>query len=684
MRTLLSAITLAVASLFVVSCINNDVYDPNRKVDDDPTLDLSFSFALKTSKNISLSAYNATGKPGKGVLFNVYVENPGTNEGISHEVEPVYTGYTNNQGVLQARITVPGNVKQLYVHPVTSGYGQVQTVDVAESMSLSFYGVAFPALTETRAAIDVSDTPISPRYNINSPFGNNGVGDKGILIPGKSPLITSEELSTDFVNLVNSWYPEKKFEDEEAIKESSDLVVMDNNGTEVWITYIGDGNFGVHYSSLLYYNYKEGELTSNSDVYKGENNTTGLRMTMAFPNVSSRDCPSGIKVQLLYWDKDKGEYNTIFPKGTHIGFAFARSSYLTGPVHNPKSFSFSAPRNPQVSSSTSNPGYPDYELFYSTPALNGGGLDKANAIIRSCPDYNCIVAGMDARYWDDVDNDRDFNDVLLKITTASPGAIAPDNEIIPEPVPAFDAQHGTLAFEDLWPWKGDYDFNDLVVNYTYKRIKNASGINEIQLSLKPVARGGAVKSGFGIELPFSAGMIKEVTGAVLEAGNDKATLIVWDDTNGAFGGPGIINTYKSLGYNDIPATEVTITLQNPLTDAEADYMKFNPFVYVNGDRGHEIHLVDFAPTSKMDASLFGTGLDRSDASQGIYYRMDNTYPWALDIPRTSSSSPSWRYPLESEDIAGAYLNYERWSQDKTNYNWFDASLPGNADTDKLY
>jgi hypothetical protein len=32
--------------------------------------------------------------------------------------------------------------------------------------------------------------------------------------------------------------------------------------------------------------------------------------------------------------------------------------------------------------------------------------------------------------------------------------------------------YGTLAYEDLWPSKGDYDFNDLVVDYDFNIVKN--------------------------------------------------------------------------------------------------------------------------------------------------------------------------------------------------------------------
>jgi hypothetical protein len=35
---------------------------------------------------------------------------------------------------------------------------------------------------------------------------------------------------------------------------------------------------------------------------------------------------------------------------------------------------------------------------------------------------------------------------------------------------------GTLAFEDLWPSTGDYDFNDLVVDYDFKIIKTIKNL----------------------------------------------------------------------------------------------------------------------------------------------------------------------------------------------------------------
>lgn len=700
MKKNLIFISLGVTLLTVFSCMDKDVYDPGKEKNENDELDLTFNFALKSEKAVTLTATDAFGSPQAGVQFNIYLENPCTEEGISHDAVPAYTGYTGKDGALSASISLPHGIKQLYVYPATAGFGEMRTTEVMDNISLHFQSVPFPVASTTRAAgtraFDASQIVpkrIAKRYNIFSPYLAGAADANGVLIPGGSPLVSKETLDNGFLNQINSWYPELSFQSEELLKSSSDIIVTDDNGAEVWVTYISDGGFCINnpfvYTSVLYYNYEPGDLTSVSDVYKGEPangsfNTTGLRMTLLFPNIHSRLCPAGLRVQLLYWDQSEEAYSSVFPKGTHIGFVTARSSYKKEfkAIDDADAYWFAQP----VSAASPNSHCPTYELFYSTPCLNGKGLNMTNAITRVCSDYNCIVVGMDVRYWDDVKSDRDFNDALFKVVANPPEGIVPENGIDPDPVLPFDAQYGTLAFEDLWPSRGDYDFNDFVVDYTYNRIKpSAAGITELRLSFRPLARGASKAIGFGIELPFPAGMVKNVEGATLESGNDNATLIVWNNTDEAFQGRGgILNTRKgSPRVEPIPAN-VKVTLSTPLSDAEVKFLKFNPFIFVEGNRGHEVHLVDYAPTFKVDNSLFGTLDDRSDAGKRIFYRMDNTYPWALDIPRTSSSASSWRYPAESENITETYLNYEKWVKDKTDNGWFDSSVPGNVDSDKLY
>ena len=40
--------------------------------------------------------------------------------------------------------------------------------------------------------------------------------------------------------------------------------------------------------------------------------------------------------------------------------------------------------------------------------------------------------------------------------------------------------------------------------------------------------------------------------------------------------------------------------------------------------------------------------------KGYYYRMDNDYPWALDIPSSNNSLNNlWRYPIEGKGVSEA-------------------------------
>ncbi|GAB5409020.1 MAG: hypothetical protein BalsKO_13850 [Balneolaceae bacterium] len=75
----------------------------------------------------------------------------------------------------------------------------------------------------------------------------------------------------------------------------------------------------------------------------------------------------------------------------------------------------------------------------------------------------------------------------------------------------------TLLFEDMWPLKGDYDFNDLVVYYNLRYKKNADNkIVGIDYTYNIAAIGGIKNSSFYVRLldnnlnPFSQSIIETV------------------------------------------------------------------------------------------------------------------------------------------------------------------------------
>ena len=50
----------------------------------------------------------------------------------------------------------------------------------------------------------------------------------------------------------------------------------------------------------------------------------------------------------------------------------------------------------------------------------------------------------------------------------------------------------SLVYEDLWPCQGDYDFNDMIVYYSFRENQNSSTLTtSIEINLKFPALGGS-------------------------------------------------------------------------------------------------------------------------------------------------------------------------------------------------
>lgn len=672
--------SLGIISLIFTSCVEDkNLYTPS---EEPPTeeLGLSTDFSLKSRKDISIIAVDGSGDAQKGVKYGVFTKQPYTSEG-GMNVSPAFVGYTDDSGKLNAEVVIANNVSEIYVAPLTVGYGTMQKVKVQNTVSLNFNGVPFPqsATVVSRAASDEIPQfsgPISGLYKLYIPYRNTDVDKDGIPVQGGCTLVSKEQLSPALINKIDSWYPEKQNVQVADLSKNSDLRIVDEKGARVWVTYVGDGGFYVAnqtvYNSLMYYNYEDGELNSHADV-------DNLHMSMLLPNTNQLQCPSGLKVQLLYWNGT--EYSPVFPKGTRIGFAVARSGFKKDGMNITEKSAYSFKNNsfPAVNGDVNG-------MYYSTPVLNTWG--NSQAVTRELDGYNCCVTGFDIRPFGDRQSDYDFNDVMVKVTASPEKAIEPGEDIpVDEEVTVAESIHGTLAFEDQWPNPGDYDLNDFVVNYTYSVYKNVDNqIVGIQIKLKPIARGSAdyTKIGFGIELPLAVGDVDaaKVEGASLEPGHSKATFIVWEDARQLFGSTtGFINVLK--GSAPVVAEEVVVTVPLKVPVSNVSMMKFNPFIFVN-KRSHEVHLTDFAPTSKMDMTLLGSEKDCSDISTGVYYRMKDMFCWALDFPRAAEDEAAWRYPKEESSVVKAYKNYSKWVINKTDLSWFDSAISGNVDENELY
>jgi len=237
--------------------------------------------------------------------------------------------------------------------------------------------------------------------------------------------------------------------------------------------------------------------------------------------------------------------------------------------------------------------------------------------------------------------------------------------------------YGTLAFEDLWPATGDYDFNDLVINFQYQMVSNA-GNDYIDLighfHLKAI--GAGKNSGFGFALEVAPSSTQSVQGTVVagsavnfdpagyESGHTAQTVVFVYDAIVSIAGWSMVNT--THGGNTLTFDTTTITVNFASPQSNIGDPPYNPFIFIGQQRGMELHLIDNAPTALVDAQYFGTLADASNPAAGSYYKTSNLLPWAIEIP------VDFDYPIEKTDIILSHLKFVEWAiSGGISYNdWF--------------
>ena len=234
-----------------------------------------------------------------------------------------------------------------------------------------------------------------------------------------------------------------------------------------------------------------------------------------------------------------------------------------------------------------------------------------------------------------------------------------------------EGEYGSLAFEDLWPSKGDFDFNDLVVAYNFNQITNAdNAIVEIDAKFKVRAIGASKKNAFGFALETASSNVASVSGQQItggslsiasngtENGQSKATIICFDDPYNVLAHPGGgsgVNTDPNAPYSTPEVMNLSIKFTNPVNFDDLGTPPYNPFIILNQERGKEVHLPNHEPTDLADTSLFGEYDDNTNPSLGDYYVSSKYLPWAINLP------VSFDHPVEKKSILDCYLKFDDWA-----------------------
>ncbi len=312
----------------------------------------------------------------------------------------------------------------------------------------------------------------------------------------------------------------------------------------------------------------------------------------------------------------------------------------------------------------------------------------ANSVSQSCSTYiptsPCNPAGNGSVQISDSDQDG-VADAVDKFP----------NDPTLSGISYYPSEHNfaTLAFEDLWPKKGDYDFNDLVIGYQHSLLTNATNM-VVKMESKFViqAIGGSYRNGFGFQLDLIRSQVASVTGTDItdnvvsigpngtEDNQNKATIIVFDNAqNTANFASGFMNTVK--GNSTIGQDTITVitTFIAPQQASNIGSMPLNPFLIINRERGKELHLINEMPTDLANTNYFGTDEDASNIGTNSFYKTQLNHPWAINI------ITDFDHPAENNDIVTSYNYFTRWAQSggSLSPDWY-MDNPGHRNSAKLY
>lgn len=251
-----------------------------------------------------------------------------------------------------------------------------------------------------------------------------------------------------------------------------------------------------------------------------------------------------------------------------------------------------------------------------------------------------------------------------------------------DPTKAYNSSGGagTVAFEDQWPNKGDFDLNDLVMGYAYNVVTNASNVVvQVTGKFSLLATGGNLGNGFGVEFPIARANVSGLTRGTLEAGQTKAVVTLFSNMRLVMA---TWNTQPGVAQSPVVKDSITFNVANGPTLSTFGQDGYNPFTWNmgNDNRRREVHLWGKTPTTLADQTLFGTGADNTNVAASRYYVTTTGLPYAISVPTTFS------YPIEGTDITLAYLNFTAWAQSGgTSFtDWYSNTATGYRNTALIY
>ena len=662
---LFSAVCLA--ALIFTGCQDKDYFEPpTDPVDNvEPSL-LDFS----TTQDVLLNITYADAPKGLITVFDVYMENPLVKEtngeyALKSGLEPIAGGIIVGSE-LKINKTLPASAKELYVYSPDLFVPMLLSAEIKGGMA------NFEVVDLSVPAVEESDTRT---IGANTIDGYLGKGNNNTTIVGSSMdinnntykpnyIFENKPIAAKYLNRIKSAFPNKK-----AVTNPNyfrDAILYLYEEAEIKLALIHGDASNDNTLSYFFYTGTPGDISTV--------NKNTVKEIVAIP-YAKLDKNNGLKagdmVQLMYYDDATQGYVKKFPRNTTIGFLLRADAFVAPTILN--WWTPSINRNKDV--------------FYSALAWNSDNFQHTiyfNAAIQG-EQESFVCFGFEDQKGG---GDKDCNDLMFHVDI-HPGTAIEEPPHIPEAgqITHSENRKGVLAFEDNWPFKGDYDLNDVVVNYTsettyVQETKDGEPIGPIIISnlddkITLAHSGANYRNAFAYKINMAPSLVDRITidnadYAPVADGNGFIVKIS-DDIHAD------LNTVK-LSDTEYSCTPKTFSVQvffkedNGTTQTDFNNNKlnapYNPYI-TTPNAGAEVHLPHYPPTSNADVNLFGTGDDRSVPGQLWYVGPSNTpYPFAVHL---YNQDGFLKIPVETKSIDYTYPKYTNWvnSLFTEDLDWFE-------------
>jgi LruC domain-containing protein len=679
LQKLPKALILCFILLCGIACENKDLFQGQQKgrLPQEDYFDFSTSTGVHLDINYGYTGYT--------VLFSLYLENPIDENGWKKDAKPFFSAYTDQNSSFEGNVQLPISAKTIYLCSDEIGIPSCLALDINNNSIQYKYSENSKIKTRTaespsEACIDINNhtatidashklyalyddfhpynstwkktrwqpwnTQVSKLYSILPPYlqltQNSSLGQL-------LNRINENFVKTDNTNLivpteaVNLSIAHQTPEGNDVEKCHVDLVFLRASG-------------GFH-NAMGYYYYKTGTHLTAEEV-------KALPKFMVFPRTTRYYPEKVIKARLQFYGAN---YDTTvgsddFPPGYSIGFVLVAdmaSQWITGTTlgwdNSLSSVNYNI--NAAINASSSH-------AIYSNSVANPS--HRAGCIALLDKPSERIIIGFEDQTFNNTLGDKSMEDILFyvkanpfeavididdpKIPTLDDAGTNSNN--VPEKL-VTNTIEGTLAFEDIWPDGGDYDMNDVVVEYKTDYTYNKENkIIKIVDSFTLVHNGASLNSALGYIINNNIGYI-DIDKSNFTSREENNQFILCPDCKSSIG-----KTYK--------VTRTFATSNAPLVN---DFTRnYNPFIVPNYSSGQknrkEVHL------PKMSASPWAN-VQLSNTSDDAYFiDKSGKYPFAIDLLNIKDFEvASEALPIGSPT---KYPEFNKWadSDGKQYTNWY--------------